>query len=283
MTGTKPDYPDAPVYPAAPGAPDMGPQFGLAIKNQQAQNDIASRQAGIAEKQLAIAEDRYQLSKEYRPLQERAMQDAARGEDPAFAESKARTDVMQRVTPMHDGLSRTMQQGRGMKADSPNVIAAHENLGAGLAGAQAKAQIAARDKTNISNLQEKADAVSAGKGIPSQAVAGMSAASGTLASASQTMQQATATYMSVLQAGATASYQAEVSKWQYETEVMRINYEYAVREAEADAAANQALWSTAFGVGGMVAGGIIGNMIVPGVGGMVGAGFGSQAGQFSRF
>jgi hypothetical protein len=277
-SSAKPNYPAPPVYPAPPAAPDMGPQFGLAIQNQQAQNEIALRQSGIAEKQLAIAEDRYGLSKEYRPLQERAMQDAARGRDPAPAEAVARNDVMQRVTPMHDGLSRAMQQGRGMKADSPNVVAAHEQLGAGLAGAQAKAQIDARDGATLANLQGKSDAVAAGKGIPGQAAQGMSAASGTLAAASQTMQQSTASYMDVLQAGSTASYQSAVSQWQYESSVMKMNYEYAVARANAEAESSQSLFSSAFGIMGMVAGGIIGNMILPGAGMLIGAGAGGQVG-----
>ncbi len=280
-SSSKPDYPDPPVYPEPPAAPDMTPQFNLAIQNQQSQNEIASRQAGIAEKQLAIAEDRYQLSKEYRPLQERAMTDAARGRDPAQAEGKAHVDVMQRVTPMQEGLSRVFQGRRGMKADSPNTMAAREDLGAGLAGADATARIQAREGTTLANLQDKANAVSEGRGVPGQAVAGMSAASDTMASGSRTMQQAAQTYMGVLQSGATASYNASVAQWQYETSVMQTNYQYEVQVAEAEAAADRSFLSSTFGILGMVAGGVIGNMVAPGIGGWIGAGIGGQAGGYA--
>ena len=278
---SKPNYPDAPHYPSPPAAPDMGPTFELAIKNQGAQNEIASRQAGIAEGQMEIAEDRYGLSKEYRPVQEKALADAVRGQDPALEEGRARNSIMQRVTPLHEGLSSAAQTKRGMKADSPNVLADHEKLASGLAGSQAEAQVSSRLQTSLKNVAGKVDAVSAGKGIPGQAVRGMASASGAMADASKTINQANGTYMQALTSGAQANYQTAVAQWQYETGVMNMNFNYQVAMAEAEAQANQSMWSSGLGLLGMVAGGAIGFAIGGPAGGMFGAGLGGGTGGFA--
>ena len=262
------DYPDPPQYPSPPSAPDMSGSFELAIQNQEQQNAISERQAAIAEGQLAIAEDRYGLSREYRPVQEMALKDAVRGEDPARAESQVRNSVMQRVTPAHEGLSKAAQGQGGMKADSPNVLAGHEQIGSGLAGAQGNAQADAAGRTRLGNVQKKLDAVGAGRGIPSMAVRGMSSASGVMGSASQTAGQANRNYMQVLASGEQASYSAAVSQWQYETGVLQMQYQYDMQLAAAEDGGGSGWLS------GAISGGMIGGMY----GGLWGAAAGAVVG-----
>lgn len=271
---SKPHYPDPPQYPSPPAAPDMSRSFDLAIQNQEQQNAISARQAAIAEGQLAIAEDRYGLSKQYRPIQEKALKDAVRGDDPALEEAQTRNVVMQRVTPAHEGLSKAAQRLAGMKADSPNVLAGHEQLGAGLAGAQGNAQAEAAGRTRLGNVQKKLAAVKSGRGIPTEAVRGMSAASGVMGSAARISGQATQNFMQVLASGEQASYSAAVSQWQYETGVLQAQYQYDMQLAAEESGGGSGWLS------GALAGGMIGSYFGPvgaGFGAIVGAGIGMLA------
>ena len=269
---SKPHFPDPPQYPSPPAAPDMSRSFELAVQNQEQQNAISARQAAIAEGQLAIAEDRYGLSKQYRPVQEKALKDAVRGEDPARDEAQARNSVMQRVTPAHEGLSKAAQRAAGMKADSPNVMAGHEQLGAGLAGAQGNAQAEASGRTRLGNVQKKLDAVGDARGIPSTAVRGMSAASTVMGSAARTSGAATQNFMQVLASGEQASYSAAVSQWQYETGVLQAQYQYDMQLAAAEAGGGSG-WLSGALAGGMIGSyfGFVGMGVGAGVGGVAGA------------
>jgi hypothetical protein len=141
-----------------------------AVKSAKAAKDAEGKQEESLASAGKIQKEQMNLWKNfYKPLEERAVKEAGAGVDPEYMAQRAGEDVRQKFDAAADIQRRNLE--RMGRQENPQALA---DLEIAAAAADAGARTSARMQTIKENVARRQDVAALGRGIPGQAMAGLS-------------------------------------------------------------------------------------------------------------
>lgn len=262
-----PKMPEKPVIPDPPPAPDMSLAYQSMVSSQQAQNKVSTAQLGIAKEQLEMARERSGAREGYRGVQRSTLESAGRGIDPMPREASTGNVIMQGINPALEVTGKNLSVS-GHKADSPYSLGNSEAISLASGKLLGESRIGARQATQVDNFNRKISAVGGGAKIPQQAAAGLSAGSEVMSRGAATAHSANSAFANMATGVAQQTYQASMTQWQHQVDVMMNDYNYEMQKYQLKAQSRSGMFGSLGSAFGMIGAAL---MFVPG-GQLAGAG-----------